>query len=549
METKRYKILIADDEGIVIESLSLIINRHFGDKCIINSGKTGRQVIEIAEEFRPDIIFMDIQMPGINGIDAMKEIKKINKSTIFIVISAYDKFTYAKEAIHLGVIDYLTKPTNKKKIITTLEKAMSIVDTAKEKRSTELAMKEKLRTVIPIIESGMIYSILFRDVYATEFTSFKNLLGIESNYGFIFAIQYGDLDEKGVLTNSVGVSVRAQSFYPILCETTKEFFDGIIGPIMLNQVVVFVPWEDSEINYNQRIDIIEKCRGLIRKLNRKIDTDFRIGIGSVKKLDELSASYKEAILTTRQNIGKVVHIEDVSTSNQVEDDYPETAKKNIINKMRSGDLVGTKVEAELFFEWLLAHKLEYELDIPAKIYEIILYLEERAYHLGVKTYHFSNRGNYFKKSFETDTVEKANSGRLSESSLCSIKEWFLEKIVEIYTNINTQMAKQTNSKIIEANNYILKFYYKDISLDDVSREVDISPYYFSKLYKEETGENFIDYLTKIRINKAKELLEDNSLSIKEICISVGYSDPNYFSRIFKKCTGITPTRYREKKLH
>ena len=80
----------------------------------------------------------------------------------------------------------------------------------------------------------------------------------------------------------------------------------------------------------------------------------------------------------------------------------------------------------------------------------------------------------------------------------------------------------------------------------VSREVDISPYYFSKLFKQETGGNFIEYLTEVRLRNARELLKDSGLSIKEICAESGYSDPNYFSRIFKKYEGVTPSEFRER---
>ena len=96
-----------------------------------------------------------------------------------------------------------------------------------------------------------------------------------------------------------------------------------------------------------------------------------------------------------------------------------------------------------------------------------------------------------------------------------------------------------NSNIKSDENYT-----KNISLDDVSKVVNISPYYFSKLFKEEAGVNFIDYLTKKRIDYAKELLEDNTYSIKEVCAMCGYSDPNYFSRIFKKKENVTPSEYR-----
>jgi len=129
-----YRIMLADDEGIVIDSLKFIIEKEFGDLCEIQYAKTGRSVIELAESFRPDIAVMDIQMPGINGIDAIKEIKKSNSSTVFIVMSAYDKFDYAQEAISLGVLEYITKPMERKRILAVLKKAMGIIDREKEKR-------------------------------------------------------------------------------------------------------------------------------------------------------------------------------------------------------------------------------------------------------------------------------------------------------------------------------------------------------------------------------------------------------------------------------
>jgi len=98
-----YQILLADDEGIVIDALRFIVEKNFKNQCKVNHAMTGRSVIEQAEKLKPDIIIMDIQMPGINGIEAMKEIRKRDSNVIFIVMTAYDKFNYAKEAINLGV--------------------------------------------------------------------------------------------------------------------------------------------------------------------------------------------------------------------------------------------------------------------------------------------------------------------------------------------------------------------------------------------------------------------------------------------------------------
>ncbi|MBQ6322832.1 MAG: helix-turn-helix transcriptional regulator, partial [Lachnospiraceae bacterium] len=113
-------------------------------------------------------------------------------------------------------------------------------------------------------------------------------------------------------------------------------------------------------------------------------------------------------------------------------------------------------------------------------------------------------------------------------------------------SIRNRKEKQSETVVSKAKNYILENYASDISLDDVSREVNVSPYYFSKLFKEEAGENFIEYLTGIRMEKAKQLLLQEGRSIKEIGMLVGYGDPNYFSRIFKKQTEMTPREFREK---
>ena len=118
-------------------------------------------------------------------------------------------------------------------------------------------------------------------------------------------------------------------------------------------------------------------------------------------------------------------------------------------------------------------------------------------------------------------------------------------ITDVCQTIAGTQQNKAQGTIDQALQYIQDHYKKEISLVDVSRQVNVSPYYFSKIFKEETGENFTEYLTNLRIEKAKELLRDTEYSVKEICLQVGYSEPNYFSRSFKKNVGVTPTEYKE----
>ena len=112
-----FRVLVADDEGIMRDSIKNTIQQNFGSDCEIATAKTGREVIEQAQGFHPDIAFVDIQMPGLSGIQAIQEIRKFDTSIVFVIITAYDRFGYAQEAVNLGVMEYVMKPVNKQKII------------------------------------------------------------------------------------------------------------------------------------------------------------------------------------------------------------------------------------------------------------------------------------------------------------------------------------------------------------------------------------------------------------------------------------------------
>lgn len=531
-----YKIMLADDEGIVIDALTYIIEKNFGDTCMVEFAKTGRSVIELAERFRPDIALMDIQMPGINGIEAMKEIKKNNSNTIFIVITAFDKFDYAKEAIGLGVFDYINKPIDQTVIVNLLRLAMMKVDAEREKRSNDLLIREKMETVVPIIENGLIYSLLFQENFQDEYENFKRLIGIEKDYGYIMIVECGDSQVDGRLTNAVGASVKAQSYYMEMREIIKDFFPAIVGSMMANRVVVYVPC-DKEIGateYEGRVDIIENARKMVRKLKQKVDAQFRVGIGSVKKMDEASESYGEAISSFRYATGSVAHVKDLPIVCEYEDDYPIDTEKALFDAVSLGNENQAMNAGNQFFDWMLDRHSVDIMDIKIKVLEFVLFTEKIGYEGGGMKYQFQSRHDYLQSVLEYNNME-------------DLRNWFLSKIQEVCQHISTKKEDSTTSITMRAKEYIKNQYHKDISLDDVSREVKISPYYFSKLFKQETGENFIEYLTNIRMEKAKELLSQSEKSMKEICSEVGYSDPNYFSRSFKKNVGVTPTEYKEGK--
>lgn len=528
-----YKILLADDEGIVLDSLKFIITKNFGQSCEIRTAKSGRQVIEISQEFVPDIAFVDIQMPGIKGIEAIREVRTFNKKCQFIIMSAYDKFTFAQEAINLGVIEYLTKPASREKIVAALEKAMSYIDADRSRLSQDLIIREKLEAVVPIIENGFINLILFQEDCSPYLDRYRELLNIHSDYGWIMTLEFGEHLADGTLENPVGSAVRLQTHSLAFREIIKEFFPtGIIGPIMASYVSVFIPFETKEMPYEERIQIIESARNMVHKLRKQISLSFRAGIGSIWSISEQSKSYEESKKSLRIDKSSVVHLKDTKMELEYAPDYPDELERQLFALVLKGDKSGVIYTSNKFFDWMTENYSAYPQSIRTKALEFVMWAEREVFLNGGIPYGFLYRKDYL------DTI-------LACSGYEELRHWFVGKICDACDNMNHAKEEKETTTIGKAKQYINQNFSKELSLEDVSRHVDISPYYFSKLFKEETGQTFVEYLTGLRIDRAKELLADPSTSIKEVCIRVGYGDPNYFSRIFKKITGLTPTEFRE----
>lgn len=530
-----YKIMIADDESIVIDALKYIIEHNFVEQCVIESAKTGRQVIELAESFRPDIVFMDIQMPGINGIEAMREIKRSNAGILFIVVSAHVKFDYAKEAIEIGVLDYINKPIDKDIIIKTLTTAMQRVDEARKKRSTDLANKEKLEIVTPIIENGFIYSLLYQNNGKEELNNFRTLLGIEEKAGYLMCLQFGELSEKDRMENVIGTSVRLQKEYTRIKDVMKMSFPCSVGAMMGNMILAFVPLDipDDEEEYQIRVCIIENARKMVRELRHTFDAKFRLGIGAIHDIYNLSESYNEAMRSLAYNSSdSVVHVNDLPILCNYEKDYPIDVENLLFQSVEAGNQNRSVYYAKSFFQWMTENHSQNVMDIKLKVLEFVLRAEQIGFESGGMLYRFTLRSEYL------DTI-------MGMRSYEQLYDWFETKISEVCRNILTKKEESTVDIVKKAQLYIGQNYAKELVLDEISKELQISPYYFSKLFKKRTGSNFIEYVTSVRIEKAKELLRNSDKSMKEICREVGYSDANYFSRTFKKNVGVSPTEYKE----
>ena len=179
-----YNILITDDEQIAIDSLKFIISKNFDSNVTLFTAQSGTDALQIINQEKIDIVFMDINMPGLTGLDTVSCINKLRPETVIIIISAFDRFQYAQEAMNLGVFKYITKPVNRNVIIQTVRESMNIVDNRRGQHFDEDALQRKMDMFSPMIENDFIYACIFNNEKSKFiFDSLSGAEGVKSVSG------------------------------------------------------------------------------------------------------------------------------------------------------------------------------------------------------------------------------------------------------------------------------------------------------------------------------------------------------------------------------
>lgn len=524
------KIMIVDDELIVREGIKFIVDKGFENQIeIVSMAKTGREAIEAFEKKRPHIVLMDIQMPGINGIEAIERIRDLNPHTRFVIISAYEQFEYAKSAVQLGVEDYILKPINREKLTHLLQKIKYEINEENRLKQKEIEIQEKFDKILPALEYGFIYSIIMNNDYKKESHDYHQLLDIKKEYAYIMVIELGEGENPKQLSNKIGIGVKSTIQYEHIRKAIKYKCMSVVGPLMVNRIVVLVYEEMHESEYKQRIKAVELAEVMVKRLLDITKSEAYIGIGGCHKLRHMNISYNEAIKAIGKITDeKILHIKDaVKSSDQICSMIKlKSDEEEIIRKVEEGNIEEVEKNMQLFFQKL-------QINFPSNMAMIRGILTE----LMVLVY----TTNY--------NLESVNYSRTYMDEISKIQQFYelenycITAAKEITNHVREEKENKVSLVIETAMDYIDKNFSKDIRLKEVAEEVAISPQYFSKIFKKELGVNFIEYLTQIRMEHAKKMLKDKSMSIKEICFIIGYNDPNYFSRLFKKVEGVSPTDY------
>lgn len=487
----------------------------------------GRKAIEMAEELKPDIIFMDIKMPGIDGVQAVKEIKKRNHGIRFIMVSAFNTFEYAKEVMQQGVKEYILKPSRKQDILESLQRVSTEIHEEKKSMREKQSLVENLDRAVSIAQKEWVSSLIMNQVQDISFDEWSQLLGVEMNSGYIMLCSLlpkvkGELD----------VQIK-QDFYLWLKEVLRTIVkkeEVMIGPMTASQVPVLFLSQQLLEKAHFKTSAQQTIESLLSSFSKKqMNADLRIGVGlPYSQGHELNKSYHEAVVAL-EHLLKTTNRKYLFSSKQGAAEMPSLSdlleiEKKLLEGVRQGDLNQVMFIFDSFVTKLNGNKGLKAAVVKKSFDELFILLSRMMHDLGI----------HFEGSLGFDEIDDTNT----------ILEQGKAHLLSVVKHVQLWRNSHAKGMLHKAKEYIENHYADSITLEQVAEYVELSPFYLSKLFKDRFGMTFIDYVTEVRIKQAKLEMVDASKSLKEICYSVGYKDPNYFSRVFKKQTGLSPSEFR-----
>ncbi len=534
-----FKVMIIDDEPIIRKGIRSIINWKQFDCEVCAEASDGEEGKLLIAQFRPDILLTDIRMPGTDGLTMIRSVKDMVPNCKIIILTGYRDFDYVQEAIKLGVFDFVLKPSKIEELTAVLGKAVTELNCL-AKRAEELdKLKNLFEQNIPVLREKLLYDILYGlNPDKGSVTEKAELLGIRIDR-FILAVVEIDIDEEKRFSQydyhlyQFGI---INTIRDIFSDTFELFSIGLNGG---GAAFILQNLTDEDL-YTQMIN--EKCTYLQEMITNCFGFTVTIAISSegtgVMQLADKLRECQEG-LERKFYLGSnaIIFHGDLKGFIQFED-------YSVLEKYRNLLLDGIKTGNEK----IVCSRLE---DIFATIET------------------FERLDMEYLKSFYWSTIISINSIRLSLAQadndkkvetlhLASLQRMIGESeglpelnslLREVSVSI-TEKVNQYNNRSIKlilrkAVDYLQEHYSEQVTLNDVADSVYVSTCYVSRMFKKELGRNFVDYLNGIRMDKAKELLRDPQYKTYEVAEKVGIPDAHYFSRLFKKLVGVTPTEFRE----
>ncbi|WP_270563071.1 response regulator [Clostridium beijerinckii] len=534
-----YRIMIVDDEEEIRLGIIKKIDWEANGFIVVGDAENGQDALEKAEKLQPDVIMTDIKMPFMDGLELGKKLLELMPSTKIIVFSGCDDFEYAHKAIKINVVEYVLKPINSAELIEVLVRLKEQLDREyNEKRNLETLYKHYIKS-LPVIREQFLVGAIEGRINEEQWHEQMEELGIDFKYkhltvGIIQAD--GTLSFEENLNNFSGQKESALT--PI---SIKKIVDENMGKYCKFISFIYSGMVIVMGNFEKKEDILLFIKGIneVCKVYKRImSLTISAGIGYVySNPSQIRFSYRTAqnALDYRfiLGAGKAIYIDDVEPDNSIQLQLDEREERAMLNaiKISSENEISEAIDS-------LFKKTE-DLLLPFNQYRIYLMEIMTSLLKLVQTYAFDIE-EIFGENFN------AYSYLESFNSIHEVKKWIIEKAIRINSYIKRERINSSMMLIEKAKQYIKENYSDyDVSVEKLCSKLHVSPTYFSTMFKKETGTSFVNYLTATRLEEAVKLLNTTDDKTYMIAEKVGYPEANYFSYVFKKQFGVSPSKYRK----
>lgn len=537
------KVFLVEDEYVVREGIKNNVPWSEHDFLFCGEAGDGEYAYTLIRQQKPDILITDIKMPFMNGLELSRLVKQDFPDMKIIILSGYEEFDFAKEAINIGVEEYLLKPINADALLRTVKEVAKKILAERKEKENLLKFKQEMKE--NEIETRRKF---FHELISGQQPLWNKLekgrqLGIDltGRYFNIVLFKVTSIKHGSGEFSSRLIQIQAELNQYFENEGLISFERYLEGMALLLKADTL---EEMELKKKKCVKDIEAI------INKHEDVTYFGGVGCVvSRLSELYLSYEEAsrafayrFIKADNQFIEADYLSSLHTKEEntwVDMTYQDNMDKEIVDKfLRNGELGEVSFFVEEYFK---KFSLAGEKSLMFRQYIII--------------------DMYFTAANFIDKISNGEEALQAKKSLPRLQDMktiviniedTIAYIKDLFTQVisfrNEVATKRFSNIIKETKEYIQKNYCdEDISLNSVALYVNISPSYLSTLFSQETGQTFVKYLTDLRMNKAKELLLCTNKRSNEISSEVGYKDPHYFSYLFKKTQGCSPMQFRMNK--
>lgn len=527
------KLLLVDDEQPILDGLKVLIDWEKHGIGRVEFAGNGQEALDKALKLLPDIVLTDIRMPVMSGLELIKLLKAKLPKAKYIILSGYQEFEYAKEAMRFGALGYLLKPVDENELADLLKSAVEACLLDSRQRDNLASLNKKLNESSAYIRNKILFSIAVGDV--SEFNAVRdkleycNIGKLPDRYVCI-VIDLEHIGEKYVFSANDTDLIRFAA-----ANITDEIING------KSSGQVFYP-ADSQISalfeVKEGMDyLIEPTlRDILARVKDFIKIPATIGVSNIHTgFNGIAPSFREARSALKYKLlaekGRILNYKDVVIEGIKAFNITVKIEKKLVNCILCGDTESISGMVHELFSEFRENRTNPD-DIAAECREMLLLVKHSVNITGNIMGIISDLCKRFRAEANNYTVD-------------GLKNYLISVLEEAALEVSKSNYSGTRELITQIKEYISKNYPSQITLNTISEKFYFNSSYVSRLFKKELTENFIDYLTGIRIEEAKKLLAGTDLKVYEISERIGYNNSKYFTQLFEKMQGMSPRKYRE----